>query len=304
MSQPSATLDRAPVSFRTRPRRRVFRPSRIAILAFLFAMALLFCVPLYVVVVTSFKTMDEIRLGRTFDLPHIWTIDAWRSAWTQACSGLNCGGVSVGFINSMWILIPSLLLSIAFAMVTGYAASLWRVRWANAFLFALFICSFVPFQIIMYPLIRATAMLDVYGTTFGVALIHVVLSMPILTLIFRNYFMSIPQELIAAAMIDSGSFWRIFFEIVLPMSGNIVIVALILMVTGVWNDFLIGLTFGAQGAQPMTVILNNIALTTTGGNNYATDMAAALMTAAPPLAIYLLLGKFFVQGITAGAIKG
>ena len=103
MSQPSATLDRAPVSFRTRPRRRVFRPSRIAILAFLFAMALLFCVPLYVVVVTSFKTMDEIRLGRTFDLPHIWTIDAWRSAWTQACSGLNCGGVSVGFINSMWI---------------------------------------------------------------------------------------------------------------------------------------------------------------------------------------------------------
>jgi glucose/mannose transport system permease protein len=297
-------LDRVAAASRTRPRRRAFRPSRIAIPAFLFAMALLFCVPLYVVVVTSFKSMDEIRLGRTFDLPHVWTSDAWISAWTQACSGLSCGGVSVGFINSMWILIPSLVLSIALAMVTGYAASLWRVKWANGFLFALFICSFVPFQIIMYPLIRATAVLDVYGTTFGVALIHVVLSMPILTLIFRNYFMSIPQELIAAAMIDSGSFWRIFFEIVLPMSGNILIVALILMVTGVWNDFLVGLTFGAQGAQPMTVILNNIALTTTGGNNYATDMAAALMTAAPPLIIYLLLGRFFVQGITAGAIKG
>ena len=304
MSQPSATLDRVAVAARTRPRRRAFRPSQVAILAILFAMALLFCVPLYVVVVTSLKSMDEIRLGRTFDLPHVWTIDAWISAWTQACSGLNCGGVSVGFINSMWILIPSLVLSIAFAMVTGFAASLWRVKWANGFLFALFICSFVPFQIIMYPLIRATAVLHVYGTTFGVALIHVVLSMPILTLIFRNYFMSIPQELIAAAMIDLGSFWRIFFEIVLPMSGNILVVALILMVTGVWNDFLIGLTFGAQGAQPMTVILNNIALTTTGGNNYATDMAAALMTAAPPLIIYLLLGRFFVQGITAGAIKG
>ena len=156
----------------------------------------------------------------------------------------------------------------------------------------------------MYPLIRATAALGVYGTTFGVAIVHVVLSMPILALIFRNYFRSIPQELIAAAMIDSGSFWRIFFEIVLPMSGNILIVALILMVTGIWNDFLVGLTFGAQGAQPMTVILNNIALTTTGGNNYAVDMAAALLTAAPPLIIYLLLGRFFVEGVTAGAIKG
>jgi glucose/mannose transport system permease protein len=304
MSQPSAALDRVAVAPRARPRWRALRPSRIAILAFLCVAALLFCVPLYVVVVTSFKSMDEIRLGRTFDLPHVWTLDAWTSAWGQACSGLSCGGVSVGFVNSMWILIPSLVLSIAFAMVTGYAASLWRVKWANGFLFTLFICSFVPFQIIMYPLIRATAVLGVYGTTFGVALIHVVLSMPILTLIFRNYFMSIPQELIAAAMIDSGSFWRIFFEIVLPMSGNILIVALILMVTGVWNDFLVGLTFGAQGAQPMTVILNNIALTTTGGNNYATDMAAALMTAAPPLIIYLLLGRFFVQGVTAGAIKG
>jgi glucose/mannose transport system permease protein len=257
-----------------------------------------------VVIVTSFKTMNEIRLGRTFDLPHVWTLNAWINAWTQACSGLTCGGVRVGFINSMWILIPSLVLSIALAMVTGYAASLWRVRWANGFLFALFICAFVPFQIIMYPLIRGAAALDVYGTTFGVALVHVVLSMPILTLIFRNYFMSLPSELMAAAMIDSGSFWRIFFEIVLPMSGNILIVALILMVTGVWNDFLVGLTFGAQGAQPMTVILNNIALTTTGGNDYATDMAAALMTAAPPLVIYLLLGKFFIQGVTAGAIKG
>ena len=105
-------------------------------------------------------------------------------------------------------------------------------------------------------------------------------------------------------MIDSGSFWRIFFEIVLPMSGNIMIVVLILMITGIWNDFIVGLTFGVQGSQPMTVILNNIALTTTGEKNYAVDMAAALLTAAPPLIIYFVLGKFFVQGITAGAIKG
>ena len=305
MSHPSAALPRfAALEAVSRKRRRALRPARLASLAFLAMTALFFLVPLYVVVVTSFKSMDEIRLGRTFDLPHVWILDAWISAWTQACSGLSCGGVSIGFINSMWILIPSLVLSISLGMVTGYAASLWNVRWANGFLFTLLICAFVPFQIIMYPLIRATAALGVYGTTFGVAIVHVVLSMPILALIFRNYFRSIPQELIAAAMINSGSFWRIFFEIVLPMSGNILIVALILMVTGIWNDFLVGLTFGAQGAQPMTVILNNIALTTTGGNNYAVDMAAALLTAAPPLIIYLLLGRFFVEGVTAGAIKG
>jgi glucose/mannose transport system permease protein len=277
-----------------RKRRRALRPARIASLAFLTMTALFFLVRLYVVVVTSFKSMDEIRLGRTFDLPHVWTLDAGASAWTQACLGISCGGVSVGFINSMWILIPSLILSISLGMITGSAASLWNVPWANGFLFALFICAFVPFQVIMYPLIRATATLGVYGTTFGVAIVHVVLSMPILTLIFRNYFRSIPQELIAAAMVGSGSFWRIFFEIVLPMSGNILVVALILIVTGIWNDVLVGLIFGAEGTQPMTVILNNIALTTTGGNNYAVDMAAALLTAAPPLIIYLLLGRFFV----------
>jgi glucose/mannose transport system permease protein len=305
VNQSSATLQSpAIVAPRTRRRRRAMKPSRVVSLIFLTMTALFFCIPLYVVVVTSFKSMDEIRLGRTFDLPHQWTFDAWAQAWGQACSGMTCSGVGVGFLNSVWILVPSLVLSVSLAIVTGYAASLWRVKWANGFLFALFICSFVPFQIIMYPLIKATATLGVYGSTFGVALIHVVLSLPILTLIFHNYFKGVPQELISAAMIDSGSFWRIFLEIVLPMSGNILIVALILMITGVWNDFLVGLTFGAQSAQPMTVILNNIALTTTGGNNYAVDMAAALLTAAPPLVIYLLLGRFFVQGVTAGALKG
>jgi glucose/mannose transport system permease protein len=304
VSPPSVALRSAAIlAPRIGARRRAVKPSRIVALLFLAMTALFFCVPLYVAIVTSFKSMDEIRLGRTFDLPQRWTLRAWADAWTHACSGMTCAGVSVGFLNSMWILVPSLVLSLSLAIVTGYAASLFKVKWANGFLFALFICSFVPFQIIMYPLIKATAVLGVYGSTFGVALIHVVLSLPILTLIFRNYFKGVPEELIAAAMIDSGSFWRIFFEIVLPMSGNILIVALILMVTGVWNDFLVGLTFGAQNAQPMTVILNNIALTTTGGNDYAVDMAAALLTAAPPLIIYLLLGRFFVQGVTAGAIK-
>ena len=141
--------------------------------------------------------------------------------------------------------------------MTGYALALWNVRWAGTFLFVLFICAFVPFQIIMIPLIVVVASLGIYGTVWAIALVHAVLAMPLLTLIFRNFYKDIPRELINAAIMDSGSFWRIFVEIILPMSGNIMVVVLILMITTVWNDYLVGLTFGGIGAKPMTVILAN-----------------------------------------------
>jgi glucose/mannose transport system permease protein len=276
----------------------------IAIMVFLAICAAFFLVPLYVIVVTSFKTMDQIRMGEIFSLPTTWTLDAWDSAWNNACSGINCTGLKVGFINSLGILFPSLILSIALSSVTGYALALWNVRWAGTFLFVLFICAFVPFQIIMIPLIILSSTVKVYGTIWGIALVHAVLAMPILTLIFRNYYKGIPQEIMSAAMMDSGSFWRIFREIILPMSGNILIVVLILQITSIWNDFLLGLTFGGLGTQPMTVILANVVITTTGVAAYNQDMAAALLTAIPPLVIYFVLGRFFVQGITSGAIKG
>jgi glucose/mannose transport system permease protein len=261
-------------------------------------------VPLYVVVVTSLKSMDQIRQGDIMSLP--WSLDfsAWWQAWDKSCSGTLCQGVKVGFVNSIEILVPSLVLSIGLSIVTGYALALWNVKWANAFLFILFLCAFVPFQIIMVPLILITGFLKVYGTIWGIAVVHAVLAMPILTLIFRNYYKGIPQEIMSAAMMDSGSFWRIFWEIILPMSGNIMIVVLILQITSIWNDFLIGLTYGGIGTQPMTVILANVVITALGEANYNVDMAAALLTAIPPLVIYFVLGRFFVQGITAGAIKG
>ena len=283
---------------------KVISGRSIAIIVFLTICAAFFLVPLYVIVVTSFKTMDQIRMGEIFSLPTTWTLDAWDSAWNNACSGINCTGIKVGFINSLEILFPSLFLSIAISSVTGYALALWNVRWANAFVFVLFICAFVPFQIIMIPLIILSSGLKVYGTIWGIALVHAVLAMPILTLIFRNYYKGIPQEIMSAAMMDSGSFWRVFSEIILPMSGNIMIVVLILQITSIWNDFLLGLTFGGLGTQPMTVILANVVITTTGVAAYNQDMAAALLTAIPPLVIYFVLGRFFVQGITAGAIKG
>ncbi len=295
------TVEAAP-SFARRKRR--IKPQSVAILVFLAICALFFCVPLYVILVTSLKTMEQIRQGEIFSLPTTWTLEGWDSAWNHACSGINCSGVKVGFVNSLEILFPSLFISIALSSVTGYALALWNVRWAGSFLFLLFVCAFVPFQIIMIPLIMLTSAAHIYGSIWGIAIVHAILAMPILTLIFRNYYKGIPQEIMSAAMMDSGSFWKIFAEIILPMSANIMIVVLILQITSIWNDFLVGLTFGGLGTQPMTVILANVVITTTGTAAYNQDMAAALLTAIPPLIIYFVLGKFFVQGVTAGAIKG
>jgi glucose/mannose transport system permease protein len=260
--------------------------------------------PLYVVVLTSFKTMDQIALGEVFSWPTTWTVQPWREAWFEICAGMTCDGIRVGFSTSVRILLPSLFLSIGLSAVTGYALALWNVRWAGTFLFVLFLCAFVPFQIVMIPLIVLVAQLGIYGTAWGTALVHAVLSMPLLTLMFRNFYKNIPRELINAALLDSGSFWRIFWEIVLPMSKNILIVVSILMVTTVWNDFIVGLTFGGISAQPMTVILANTVLSQFGEVKYNVTMAAALLTAMPPLVVYFGLGKYFVQGITSGAIKG
>ena len=285
-------------------RKRKIRGSTIAIYAFLIMCALFFAVPLYVIIVTSFKTMIQITEGEIFSLPRDWTFEPWYKAWNTLCTGAECNGIKSGFFNSLQILIPSIVLSLSISSVTGYALALWNVKWANTFLFILFMCAFVPFQIIMIPLIILMSKSGFYGTYFAVAVVHAILSLPLLTLIFRNFYKDIPQELMSAAMMDSGSFLRVFVEIILPMSGNIMVVVLILVITGVWNDYLIGLTFAGFSAQPMTLILANSVITSRGEVIYNVDMAAALLTAIPPLVVYFGLGRFFVQGITAGAIKG
>ena len=285
-------------------RKRRLRGSTIAIYAFLIMCALFFAVPLYVVIVTSFKTMLQITEGEIFSLPREWTFEPWYKAWNTLCTGAECNGIKSGFFNSLQILIPSIAISLTISSITGYALALWNVKWANTFLFILFMCAFVPFQIIMIPLIILMSRTGFFGTYLAVAIVHAILSLPLLTLIFRNFYKDIPQELMSAAMMDSGSFLRVFVEIILPMSGNIMVVVLILVITSVWNDYLVGLTFAGFSAQPMTLILANSVITSRGEVIYNVDMAAALLTAIPPLVVYFGLGRFFVQGITAGAIKG
>jgi glucose/mannose transport system permease protein len=280
------------------------KPARLGLYAFLFSAALFFMLPLYVMLTTSLKSMDEIRLGHLFALPLQPTLEAWRAAWSEACTGASCEGVQAGFWNSVRITVPSTILPIALGALNGYALSFWRPRGANLLFAVLLLGAFVPVQVMIYPLVRMLATVEVYGSLPAIVLVHLVFGMPVLTLLFRNYYASLPHELFQAARIDGGGFWRIFWHVMLPASVPMLVVAAIMQVTGVWNDYILGLVFAGRDNLPMTVQLNNVINTTTGTRLYNVNMAATILTALVPLAIYFLSGRWFVRGIAAGAVKG
>jgi len=280
------------------------KPARIGLYAFLLTAALFFMLPLYVMISTSLKSMDEIRLGHIFALPMAPTLEAWRSAWSEACTGASCDGVQAGFWNSVRITLPSTILPIALGALNGYALSFWRPRGANLLFAILLLGAFVPVQVMIYPLVRMLAAIDVYGSLPAIVLVHLVFGMPVLTLLFRNYYASLPHELFQAARIDGGGFWRIFWHVMLPASVPMLVVAAIMQITGVWSDYILGLVFAGRDNLPMTVQLNNVINTTTGVRLYNVNMAATILTALVPLAIYFLSGRWFVRGIAAGAVKG
>lgn len=284
--------------------RRWLSPGRLGLYAFLLSAAAFFALPLLIVVTTSLKTMDEVRQGTIFTPPHGLDFAAWGKAWWSACTGLNCTGLHVGFLNSAKILVPSVIASIALSAVNGYALAQWRFRGADLILTMLMLGAFIPYQVILYPLVKILAAVGLYGSLPGIILIHILFGLPVLTLIFRNFYASLPVELLKAARIDGAGFFRIFLQIMLPMSTNILIVALILQVTGIWNDYLLGLIFAGPANLPMTVQLNNIVSTTMGTVEYNVDMAATLLTAVPPLLVYFVSGRYFVRGIASGAVKG
>ena len=285
-----------------RPRR--IDAGRIGIYAFLTGAALFFLAPLYVMVVTSMKTMPEIRAGQLFALPQQLNVDAWRNAWSEVCTGVSCEGIRVGFWNSVAIVVPSTVLPILLGALNGYALSFWRPRGAEWLFGLLLLGAFVPVQVMIYPLVKILAAAGLFGTLAGIVCVHVVFSMPVMTLLFRNHYAALPQELFKAARIDGGGFWRIFVQLMLPMSTPIIVVAAIMQVTGVWNDYVLGLVFAGRENLPMTVQLNNVINTTTGERLYNVNMASTILTSLLPLAVYLISGRWFVRGIAAGAVKG
>ncbi|MDM7931898.1 carbohydrate ABC transporter permease [Tabrizicola sp.] len=287
----------------TKPR-RILSGRNIMLYGILIVVCLYYILPLWVMVMTSVKGMPEVRLGNIFAPPVEITFQPWVKAWSEACTGLNCDGLSRGFWNSVQILIPSVILSIVVASVNGYALVNWRFKGSDVFFTILIFGSFIPYQVMLYPIVILLREMGIYGTLWGLVLVHTIFGMPILTLLFRNYFSSIPEELFKAARVDGAGFWGIYFRIMLPMSLPIFVVALILQVTGIWNDFLFGVVYTKPELYPMTVQLNNIVNSVQGVKEYNVNMAATLLTGLVPLVVYFISGKLFVRGIAAGAVKG
>lgn len=279
-------------------------PARWGIYAFLLITALFFLLPLYVMIVTSLKPMAEIRLGNIVALPDVWTVEAWAKAWSSACTGLNCNGISVGFFNSVKILVPSVFVSILVGSLTGYALSFWRARGTNILFTAMMIVAFIPYQIFLYPLVRVFSFLGLGQSLLTIIIVHTIFGLPTMTLLFRNYFSALPPELYKAARVDGAGFYQIYGRIMMPMAVPMIVVAVILQVTGIWNDFILGLVFAGRENLPMTVQLNNIVNSTQGERAYNVDMAATMLTALLPLVVYFASGRWFVRGIAAGAVKG
>jgi glucose/mannose transport system permease protein len=278
---------------------------RFGLYAFLVTTALFFAIPLVIMVLTALKDSEEARGASIFLLPRSPDFEAFATAWSSACIGRDCNGIGGRFWNSVAITLLATSISLLLASLNGFALALWRLKRADLVLGLLMVGAFVPYQIMIYPLVRMLAVGGIHQTLAAVVVVHVLFGLPILTLIFRNFYAGLPPELIKAARVDGAGFLQVWRLIVLPMSVNVIIVAGILSVTGVWNDYLIGLIFAGADWQPMTVSVASLSATASSGvPDHAVNMAATLLTALPPLLLYLLSGKYFVRGVTAGAVKG
>ena len=277
---------------------------RILLYFFLSVFVLYYLLPLFVMITTSLKSLEEIRTGSLVALPRNITFEAWGTAWSSACTGIQCEGLKPYFWNSIFIAIPAVFISTLIGALNGYVVAQWRFKGANMiFALMLFGC-FIPFQVVLLPMARVLGLMDLAGSIPGLIFVHVIYGIGFTTLFFRNYYVNIPSELVKAAKMDGATFLRIFWSIFLPLSLPIIVVTVIWQFTQIWNDFLFGVSFSEAGTQPITVALNNIVNSTTGVKEYNVDMAAAIIAAMPTLLVYIFAGKYFIRGLTAGSVKG
>ncbi|SFA83644.1 carbohydrate ABC transporter membrane protein 2, CUT1 family (TC 3.A.1.1.-) [Collimonas sp. OK607] len=277
---------------------------RVVIYALLVLVALYYLAPLYVMLSTSVKTLDEIRSGNLLSLPMAPTGAAWSKAWSTACTGVDCNGLEPFFWNSIKISVPAVLISTLLGSLNGYVLAHWRFRGSEILFTALMVGCFIPFQVVILPMARLLGTVNLANTTTGLVFVHIVYGIAFTTLFFRNYYVTVPEELVKAARIDGAGFFMTYRKIIFPLSLPIFMVCFIWQFTQIWNDFLFGVVFGGSDAKPVTVALNNLVNTSTGVTEYNVNMAAAIIAALPTLVVYLLAGKYFVRGLTAGAVKG
>jgi glucose/mannose transport system permease protein len=279
------------------------RIARVFIYVVLLVFALFYLLPFFVMLVNSLKPLSEITGGNMMALPQDWTIAPWLSAWSTAQIGVEPTGLRPYFLNSILMVVPAVAISTILGALNGYVLTKWRFR-GDTILFGLMLFScFIPFQIVLIPMAMVLGQLNLAGSVPGLILVHVVYGIGFTTLYFRNYYASFPTELVRAAMIDGAGFFRIFWRIMLPVSGPIAVVSIIWQFTNIWNDFLFGASFGGQ-SQPMTVALNNLVQSSTGVKEYNVHFAGAILAALPTLVVYIVAGRYFVRGLMAGSVKG
>ncbi len=277
---------------------------RACLYAVLILFAVYYLLPLFVMLVNSVKTLDEIRGGNMMSLPKDFTIEPWLTAWSSAQIGVEPTGLSPYFINSILMVVPAVAISTFLGALNGYVLTKWRFPGDKVVFGLMLFACFIPFQIVLIPMARVLGMIGLAGTTSGLVLVHVVYGLGFTTLFFRNYYAAFPDELIKAAKMDGAGFWRTFTRILLPSSGPIIVVTVIWQFTNIWNDFLFGASFADFDSMPMTVALNNLVSSSTGVKEYNVHFAGAVLAALPTLIVYVVSGRYFVRGLMAGAVKG
>ena len=261
----------------------------VLILALLF-----YLMPLYVMIVNGLKEAQNVSLSTMWQLPAQFTGGGFTEAFKRLAPNMR---------SSLLMVVPATVISSLFGSLNGYLLSKWKFKGSDVlFIFMLF-GFFIPYQAVLLPLVRTLQSLGLYGTIPGLILVHVVYGLPITTLIFRNYFAGVPTELVEACRVDGAGLLTTFTKVMLPLSIPAFVVVGIFQFTNIWNDFLFGVTIVPNpAAQPVTIALNNLS------GNFSVDwnvvMAGALVAALPTILVYVFLGRYFVQGLLAGSVKG
>ena len=278
---------------RPQPARRKSRAGQWLIVALLLLAAAFYLMPVYVMVINGLKDKSYMTLGDMWALPQVWNGGGFPLAWETLRPNMWA---------SLRMVIPATILSCLLGALNGYLLSKWKFRGSDVIFTLVLFGMFIPYQAILIPLIRFLDQIGLYGKWQGLVLVHVIYSIPIACLIFRNYFTNIPNELIEAARIDGAGLIAIFRQIILPLSLPAFVVVGIFQFTNIWNDFLFGVTvvFNPKD-QPVTVALNN--LNGTNSVDWTVVMAAAVLAGLPTALVYIFLGRYFIRGLTQGAIK-
>jgi glucose/mannose transport system permease protein len=265
--------------------------------------ALIYVLPLWVVIMNSFRDLGDISRNGLIALPHSFSLNYWWSAWSKFCVGGTCDGIQPFFYNSVAMVVPATIISTAIGSINGYVLSKWRFTGSEILFAVMTLGVFMPGQMVLLPWARVLGFLGLTNTTAGLVLIHCVQGLSFTTLFCRNYYVNIPDDLIKAARIDGAGFWRIFRKIVLPLSPPILIVTVIWQFTNIWNEFLFAVIFSSGTHQPITAALIALSAGGTAVHPYNVESAAVLIAALPPLLIYFFGGRYFLRGLTQGAIK-